>query len=68
MQDTDTSKGRIALRIAGGLFLVFVANLFVAGILKKPAFLTDVLDMLSLFLSVGFAVLGMVQREVDSQV
>jgi hypothetical protein len=41
--------------------------LFVAGILRQPAFLTDVLDMLSLFLSVGFFVLGMVQREVESE-
>jgi hypothetical protein len=67
MQNTDTSKGRMALLIAGVLFAIFVANLFVAGILRQPAFLTDVLDMLSLFLSVGFFVLGMVQREVESE-
>ena len=67
MQNTDTSKGRMALLIACVLFAIFVANLFVAGILRQPAFLTDVLDMLSLFLSVGFFVLGMVQREVESE-
>jgi len=33
--------------------------------LRQPAFLSDVMDMLSLFLSVGFFVLGMVQREVE---
>jgi hypothetical protein len=65
MQNTDDTKGRLALWISASLFAIFVANLFVAGILRQPAFLSDVMDMLSLFLSVGFFVLGMVQREVE---
>jgi hypothetical protein len=40
------------------LFSVFIANLFIAGILKLPAFLSDVQDMLTLFFSVGFFRIG----------
>ena len=65
MQNTDDTKGRLALWISASLFAIFVGNLFVAGILRQPAFLSDVMDMLSRFLSVGFFVLGMVQREVE---
>ena len=65
MKSTDDTKGRLALWISASLFAIFVANLFVAGILRQPASLSDVMDMLSLFFSVGFFVLGMVRREVE---
>jgi hypothetical protein len=47
MQNTDDTKGRLALWISASLFAIFVGNLFVAGILRQPAFLSDVMDMLS---------------------
>jgi hypothetical protein len=57
---------KAAFALGAFLFLVFVANLFVAGILKRPAFLSDVQDMLALFVAVGCFVLGIVLNEVDS--
>ena len=67
MQQKTSTNGRLAFVIGFVLFSVFIANLFIAGILKLPAFLSDVQDMLTLFLSVGFFVLGIVQNEAEAE-
>lgn len=67
MQQKTSTNGRLAFVIGFVLFSVFIANLFIAGILKLPAFLSDVQDMLTLFFSVGFFVLGIVQNEAEAE-
>ena len=67
MQQKTLTNGRLAFVLGFVLFSVFIANLFIAGILKLPAFLSDVQDMLTLFFSVGFFVLGIVQNEAEAE-
>lgn len=65
MSKAKTAKGVVAFYLAAALFLVFVANLVLAGIFHKPPFLSDIWDMLVLFFAVGLFVLGIVQKEVE---
>jgi|TARA_B110000971_G_scaffold86959_1_gene89338 hypothetical protein len=67
VQQKTSTNGRLAFVLGFVLFSVFIANLFIAGILKLPAFLSDVQDMLTLFFSVGFFVLGIVQNEAEAE-
>jgi len=67
VQQKTSTNGRLAFVLGFVLFSVFIANLFIAGILKLPAFLSDVQDMLTLFFAVGFFVLGIVQNEAEAE-
>lgn len=65
MPSQKTPGGKTAFLFGMLVFAIFVVNLVMTGILKKPPFISDVVEMLLLFVAVGFFVMGILQREAD---
>ena len=60
------SLARRMFALALLVFLVFFANVVVGGPLRRPPFLSDIQEMVTLFVAVGFFVFGTLAKEAQA--
>jgi Kef-type K+ transport system membrane component KefB len=60
------SVGRVALALSALTFVAFFLNVLVGGPLGRKPWMSDVSEMLTLFVAVVFFVVGTICREAES--
>jgi hypothetical protein len=65
-QATDNKLARRLFGVSLAVFAIYFANVVVGGPLRRPPFLSDIQEMLTLFVSVSFFVFGTLAKEAKT--